>query len=217
MRSIIFGLTAAFVLVAATTEAGGTVGKVSLTSDIRAGAYVSLTVTVTPRARCTIAIIYNTRGESRWLRDDDLTPKTGGRITWGWVVPKNAIPGRTPITVSCGGSGTLRAQMVVGPLPQVPRIVSERVVTGTRYGTAVRVSYCFRSIPRDPWLRPARLHLTVDNLGDGFPPLSVGWEVKKRCGTITHPVGGIKPPYVLRYSVESARGSISDNVQIRVR
>lgn len=216
MRSIAFVLTAAVVLVAATNGAAGTVRQVSLSSKIRAGSRVLLTVTVTPRARCTINVIYNTTSESRWLRGDDLAPKTGGRITWTFVVPKNATPGRTPITVSCGGSGMLRTELLVGPLPQVPRILRARVVTGTKYGTAVRVSYCFRSLPRDPWLRPARLHLTVDNIRDGFPPLSVGWEVKKRCGTITHPVGGIKPPYVLRYSVESVRGSISDDVQIPI-
>lgn len=216
MRSLVFALAAAIGLVAATSEAAGSVRQVSLTSKIRAGSQVSLTVTVAPSARCKISVIYNTTTESRLLRGDDLVPKSGGRITWTFVLPKNAIPGRTPITVSCGGSGVLRTELRVGPLPQVPRILSARLVEGTKYGRAVRVSYCFRSMPRDPWLRPARLHLTVDNLRDGFPPLSVGWEVKKRCGTITHPVGGIKPPYVLRYSVESVRGSISDDVQIPI-
>ena len=98
---------------------------------------------------------------------------------------------------------------LAGTGPPLPRIVSARVVTGTRYGTAVSVSYCFGSLPAAPARKPWRLHLTVDNLGDGFPPLSHGWPVKRRCATVIHPVGGIKPPYVLRYSVETRVGTWS--------
>lgn len=101
---------------------------------------------------------------------------------------------------------TLRS---AGAGPPLPRILSARVVTGTRYGTAVRVSYCFGVLPTAPARKPWRVHLTVDNLGDGFPPLSHGWPVKRRCATVVHPVGGIKPPYVLRYSVETRVGTWS--------
>lgn len=192
------------------------VRKVTLTSEVRAGSYASLTVDVIPRARCTIRVIYNTQTESRILSTDGLTSKTGGRITWRWRMPKDAQPARTPIDVSCGESGTLRTELLVGPIPKLPRILSARVVTGTRYGTAVRVSYCFRSLPSDPRTRPWRLHLTVENLRDGLPPLSIGWKVTKRCATVTQPVGGIKPPYLLRYSVEPVRGTWSRQGQIRL-
>lgn len=107
------------------------------------------------------------------------------------------------------------AELVQG-VPELPRILSARVVLGTRYGTAVRVSYCFRSLPSDPSLRPGRLLLTVDNVGDGLPPLNVGWQVTSRCATIDHPVGGIQQPYVLRYSVESQAGTRSEQHQIRL-
>ncbi len=198
------------------TAAQGAVRKVSLTSPVRAGGYASLAVRVAPRARCTIRVIYNTKTESKVLSADGLDPKTGGRITWRWRMPKDARPGRTPIDVSCGASGMLRAELLVGPVPELPRILSARVVTGTKYGTAVRVSYCFRSLPSDPWRKPWRLHLTVENLSDGFPPLSIGWKVSERCGVVTQPVGGIKPPYLLRYSVETIGGTWSNQGQIRL-
>jgi len=57
----------------------------------------------------------------------------------------------------------------------------------------------FASLPGDPWKRPWRLHLTVENLRDGFPPLTIPWKVTKRCATVATPVGPIKPPYQLRY------------------
>jgi hypothetical protein len=71
------------------------------------------------------------------------------------------------------------------------------------------VSYCFRSLPTTPARKPWRLHLTVENLGDGLPPLSHGWPVRKRCATVIHPAGGIKPPYLLRYSVQTRVGTWS--------
>jgi hypothetical protein len=101
--------------------------------------------------------------------------------------------------------------------PELPRILSARVVLGTKYGTAVRVSYCFSSLPSDPARRPWRLNLTLDNLQDGFPPLSIPWEVTERCATVIHPVGGIQQPYVLRYDVESARGTRSKQGLVRLK
>lgn len=207
----------ALVALVVAAEASGTVKQVTLTSPVLAGGNATLTVSVRPRAHCTIRVIYNTNTESKLLSGDDLVPKTGGRITWRWRVPKDAHPGRTPIDVSCGGSGVLRAELLVGPLPPLPRIVSARIVTGTKYGKAVRVSYCFRSLPSDPRLRPMQLHLTVDNLSDDLPPLSIGWKVTKRCATVDHPVASLKPPYVLRYSVVSQTGTMSEQGQMRLR
>jgi hypothetical protein len=99
--------------------------------------------------------------------------------------------------------------------PSLPRLRSARLVS-TKHGTAVRVSYCFASMPADSSRRPARLHLALENLRDKLPPLSVGWTVARRCGTILHPVGPIKRPYLLRYSVESRRGTWSKRAQIRL-
>jgi hypothetical protein len=92
--------------------------------------------------------------------------------------------------------------------PELPRILSARVVLGTKLGTAVRVSYCYRALPDDPASRPGRLHLTVDNVKDGLPPLSIGWPVTTRCNTVVHPVAAIQQPYVLRYTTESRDGTM---------
>lgn len=211
---VLFAVVVASLVVVTATE--GAVRRVSLTSPVRAGNYATLTVNVSPRARCTIRVIYNTT-ESKVLSANGLGAKTGGTITWRWRMPKDARPGRTPIDVSCGESGMLQAELLVGPVPELPRILSTRLVSGTIFGKAVRVSYCFRSLPRDPLLRPGRLILTVDNLRDDLPPLSHGWEVTKRCGTITHPVGPLQPPYVLRYSVEAVGGTYSNQGLIRLR
>src|SRR5687767_10957516 len=62
------------------------------------------------------------------------------------------------------------------------------------------------ALPSDPSSRPGRLHLTVDNVRDDLPPVSVGWQVTSRCNTVVHPVGGLQQPYVLRYTTESADG-----------
>jgi hypothetical protein len=95
-------------------------------------------------------------------------------------------------------------------------MLSAKVVLGTKYGTAVRVAYCFRSFSTDPDRGPWRLSLTVDNLRDQQPPLNIPWEVTTRCGTIIHPVGGIQQPYVLRYQVDSRNGTRSNQRTIRL-
>lgn len=122
----------------------------------------------------------------------------------------------SPGSVRAAESERMAARHTSGA-PQLPRILSARVVLGTKYGTAVRVLYCFSSLPSDPSRRPGRLHVTVDNLNDGAPPLSVGWEVTERCGTVIHPVGGIQQPYLLRYSVESRSGIWSEQANIRLK
>lgn len=101
--------------------------------------------------------------------------------------------------------------------PPLPNIRSARIVMTEKYGRAARVSYCFRSLTSDVWRRPWRLHLTLENLADALPPLSIPWRVTKRCTVVTQPVGGIKPPYLLRYAVESRRGTWSKRAQMRIR
>jgi hypothetical protein len=85
------------------------VRKVALTSPVRAGRAASLTVDVSPRARCTIELTYGTAVS----KVNGLGPKTGGRITWRWRVGPSTQPGRWPIIVRCGTSGTLRTKIRV--------------------------------------------------------------------------------------------------------
>jgi hypothetical protein len=83
----------------------------SLTSPVRAGAYASLTVTVAPRARCTIQVVYDGVAS----KAQGLGPKTGGRITWRWRVGMSTHPGRWPIVVRCGKSRALKLRIRVLP------------------------------------------------------------------------------------------------------
>ena len=208
--------------VALTLVAGSSarVKRVSITAPVEVGQDAVLIVSVEPRATCTISVTYETADDTRKpLVALGLGPKSGSRIRWRWRVPNDAVPTGargTPITVACGASGTLRTRLVVGPVPQLPRILDARVVDRAASGKAVRVSYCFRSIPRSLWTKPSRLNVSVDNPRDDLGPLGIGWRVTTRCDTIIHPVGLIKPPYVLRYSVETIRGTRSKRGQIQL-
>lgn len=82
----------------------GAVRKISLTSPLRAGKDASLTVSVSPRARCTIKVTYDGVAS----KAKGLGPKSGGRITWRWRVATSTRPGRWPVIVRCGKSGTLK-------------------------------------------------------------------------------------------------------------
>ena len=197
-----------------------TVKRVSITAPVAVGADAVLIVTVEPRATCAINVTYETADENRKpLVAPGLRPKSGGRISWRWRIPNDAVPTGArgaPIMVTCGDSGSFRTRLVVGPVPQLPRILEARLVDRGASGRAVRVSYCFRSIPSSLWTKPSRLNVSVDNLRDDLGALGVGWRVTARCDTILHPVGFIKPPYVLRYSVETVRGIRSKRGQIRL-
>jgi hypothetical protein len=86
------------------------VRKVALTEIVRVNDQASLTVAVTPKARCRIEVVYKTGvSQARGLR-----PKAGSRITWSWKVGSSTHSGRWPITVDCGKSGmlTLRFRVV---------------------------------------------------------------------------------------------------------
>ena len=99
---------AALVLAA---SANATVRKVAFTNVVSPNDYASLTVSVSPRARCTITVIYDTTvSHAR-----GLGPKTGGRITWRWKVGSSTHAGRWPVRVDCGKSGKLSLRLRVLP------------------------------------------------------------------------------------------------------
>ena len=72
-------------------------------SPLSIHAFQRLTVNVSPRARCSIKVVYGTTVSSA----RGLGKKTGGRITWRWKVGSNTNPGSWPETVDCGQSGKL--------------------------------------------------------------------------------------------------------------
>jgi hypothetical protein len=89
--------------------AGATVRVVTPAGSVTAGDKASVTVSVSPASRCTIAVVYASgRSEARGLGS-----KKGSRITWTWTVGSNTKPGRWPITVSCGAAGTAKTSIRV--------------------------------------------------------------------------------------------------------
>jgi hypothetical protein len=97
------------VLVAAPAEAA--VRKVAFTAVVSPNDYARLEVRVSPRARCSITVIYSTgESEARGLRR-----KTGGLIVWRWKVGSTTNPGRWPVRIDCGTSGKLNLRLRVLP------------------------------------------------------------------------------------------------------
>jgi hypothetical protein len=109
-RATVLLACAATALVLA-VPASAAVRKVSFTSVVSPNEYATLTVAVSPRARCTIKVTYDTVVS----KARGLGPKTGGRITWRWKVGSSTHPGRWPVVVDCGRSGKLILRLRVLP------------------------------------------------------------------------------------------------------
>ena len=93
------------------SPASAAVRKVSFTATVSPNDYAMLVVNVSPRARCTIKVVYDTVvSEAK-----GLGAKTGTRITWRWKVGSNTNPGRWPVTVDCGKAGKLSLRLRVLP------------------------------------------------------------------------------------------------------
>jgi hypothetical protein len=95
--------------VALSAPAFAVVKKTAVTSPVRAGSYASLTVKVSPRARCTIKVIHGTEVS----KARGLGPKRGTKLTWRWQVKASTEPGVAPVVVKCGKSGTLKTKIRV--------------------------------------------------------------------------------------------------------
>jgi hypothetical protein len=112
MRRSIALLVALIVAGVLVSTAGASVRKVRFTAVVSPNEYASLTVSVSPRARCAITVIYDTTvSHAR-----GLGPKTGGRITWTWKVGSSTHSGRWPVVVNCSTSGkvSLRLRVLSG-------------------------------------------------------------------------------------------------------
>jgi hypothetical protein len=93
------------------TVASAAVKPIALTPTVTAGRSAKLTVDVSPKARCTLRItVKYGNGVPRAV---ELEPKTGGRVTWRWRVRPNVEPGRLPMIVRCGDSGTLKTGITI--------------------------------------------------------------------------------------------------------
>jgi hypothetical protein len=88
----------------------GAVRRISFTSSVSPNESAALVVAVSPRARCTIKVVYDTTVSHA----QGLGPKTGTRITWRWKVGSATHAGSWPVTVDCGKSGRLALRLHVG-------------------------------------------------------------------------------------------------------
>lgn len=125
-RTIVVALAGALAVCLYVTAAQSAVRRASITSPVAAGKTAKLSVDVTPPARCTITLAPRTYVASAGLR-----PRRGGHITWRWKLRPTAKLGRSPVTVRCGTSGTLRTSFVIAApeltLAAAARATCERV------------------------------------------------------------------------------------------
>ena len=108
MRASLALSIAALALVCA-ASASAAVRKVSFTSNVSPNGTAALVVAVSPRARCTIRIVYDTTVSHA----AGLGPKIGTRFTWRWKVGSSTHAGSWPVTVDCGKSGRLALRLRV--------------------------------------------------------------------------------------------------------
>jgi hypothetical protein len=139
VRVAAFGTLAMTLVLAASAAAAQTaVREVSIRSPVRAGGVASLTVAVSPPARCTVAVAPRTAVPAA-----NLSPRRGGRITWSWRVRPNARGGGSAVIVRCGTSGVLRTGFAIIPaeraltLPAAAKAACARAQSRvkSRYGT----------------------------------------------------------------------------------
>ena len=108
MRRILsLSLLAMSLILAAPASAA--VERVAFTPTVAPNRYASLTVAVTPKARCTIKVVYDTTVSHA----KGLGPKTGSKIVWRWRVGSSTHAGRWPVTVDCGKAGRLSVRLRV--------------------------------------------------------------------------------------------------------
>lgn len=107
MRRPLLVVSLLALLVASSADAA--VRKDAFTATVAPNDYASLTVNVAPGARCKIKVTYDTVVS----KAKGLGPKTGTKITWRWKVGSATHPGRWPVEVDCGRSGTLALRLRV--------------------------------------------------------------------------------------------------------
>ena len=97
---------AALVLAASSSAS---VRKLGFTPTVRAGDYASVRVQATPKARCTITVVYDTTVSHA----HGLGSKSGTKLVWRWRVGTAMHSGWWPVTISCGKRGTLKLKLHV--------------------------------------------------------------------------------------------------------
>jgi hypothetical protein len=91
------------------SSASATVRVTKRPGRVEHGDAASVTVTVSPKARCTIGVYYSTTKSGA----RGLGPKTAKTITWTWTVGSTTKTGRWPIRIDCGRSGKAQTSIIV--------------------------------------------------------------------------------------------------------
>jgi len=198
----LFGVIALGALVCAGVGSS-IVKRISLTSPIAGGERASLTVNVTPHARCAGRVASKPHAQR-------LSTKVGGRITWRWTITSDTQAGRWPIVVDCGTSGLLRTTIVVRPAgPELPLVEVAKIICNR---IPARVS------KRSPHLLAAHARLVPNGLA-----LTVGTSASGpsyTCGFFIEAADGTRPAdysvTITRtarctYLVRAVVGASSDN------
>ena len=72
----------------------------TFTGAIAAGGNAMISIKTQPKAACQIAVKVN----KETLPDTGLVPKIAdefGMVDWSWTVPKNVLPGKWPVEITC--------------------------------------------------------------------------------------------------------------------
>jgi hypothetical protein len=109
MRHVLAAGAVAALALALAAPSHAAVRKVAFSASVTPNGHATLTVAVSPSARCTIRVVYHTTVS----KAKGLGPKTGRRITWRWKVGSATHPGSWPVTVDCGKSGKLALRLRV--------------------------------------------------------------------------------------------------------
>ena len=107
-RSLILAVT---VVLAAlfVSSAAATVRVTKRPGRVSPGDSASVTVVVSPKARCTIGVYYSTsKSEAR-----GLGAKTAKTITWTWQIGSSTKAGTWPVKIDCGKSGKAQTSVTV--------------------------------------------------------------------------------------------------------
>jgi hypothetical protein len=188
-------LACAIVLFAVTMEALGSVRPIAIRSPVQAGGIASVTVAVSPRARCVIQ-----RAAGSYVPGRPLRPKTAERITWRWKVHPKATPGRSRVVVRCGASGTLRTSFVItAAVPELSLAEAARAACA-RVPARVQRRYRTQLVPL--------LERTIATLRDQYGAFDCAW------GSNYYREGGPISYYLV--SVRRAAARCSFTVAVRV-
>jgi hypothetical protein len=109
VRGFVVTLIVCLAALVTTSTASATVKRVSFTATVSPNDYATLTVSVSPKSRCTITVVYDTVVS----KAKGLGPTTGTKITWRWKVGSATHAGRWPVTVNCGKAGKLTVRLRV--------------------------------------------------------------------------------------------------------